>query len=107
MDMKNAFRHWELDRRIYMNQPNGFENEIRVISQYMQSSKKAHLHTARQILQYVKSKTDHGLLFKRSKDCKLARYCDADYARDHDTRRSITWYVFKLGSRIISCRSKK
>ena len=32
MDMKNAFLHGELDREIYINQPNGFENGVGVIS---------------------------------------------------------------------------
>ena len=50
MDIKTAFLHGELDRKIYMNQPNGFENEAGVISQYMQSPKKPHLDVARQIL---------------------------------------------------------
>ena len=49
MNMKNVFLHWELDREIYINQP----NEVGVISQYMQSLKKPHLDTAQQILQYV------------------------------------------------------
>ena len=40
-------------------------------------------------------------MYKRSKDYKLVGYCDADYAGDHDTRRSSTRYVFKLDSRTI------
>ncbi|KAE8679378.1 hypothetical protein F3Y22_tig00111402pilonHSYRG01323 [Hibiscus syriacus] len=40
-------------------------------------------------------------------DCKLVGYCDADYAGDHDTRRSTTGYVFKLGSGTISWCSKR
>ena len=28
MDMKNVFLHGELDREIYMNQPNEFENGV-------------------------------------------------------------------------------
>ena len=35
---------------IYMNQPNEFENEVGVISQYMQSLKNSHLDEAQQIL---------------------------------------------------------
>ena len=46
-------------------------------------------------------------LYKRSEDYKLARYCDADYARYHDTRRSSIRYVFKLSSRTTSWCSKK
>ncbi|KAE8665560.1 PLAC8 family protein [Hibiscus syriacus] len=33
--------------------------------------------------------------------------CDVDYAGDHDTRRSTTGYVFKLGSETISWCSKR
>ena len=56
-----------------MNQPNRFENEVGVISQYIESSKKPHFDAARRTLRYVKGY--------------------------HDTRRSSTRYVFKLGSR--------
>ncbi|KAE8724613.1 tir-nbs resistance protein [Hibiscus syriacus] len=43
----------------------------------------------------------------KGEDCKLVGYCDADYAGDHDTRRSTTGYVFKLGSGTISWCSKR
>ena len=81
MDMKNIFLHGELDQEIYMNQPNGFENEVGVNSQYMRSLKKPHLDAARQTLRYVK--------------------------RYHDTRRSSIGYVFKLSSKIISWCNKR
>ncbi|KAE8689992.1 tir-nbs resistance protein [Hibiscus syriacus] len=44
----------------------------------------------RRILRYVKNTIDYGLLYKKGEDCKLVGYCDADYAGDHDTRRSTT-----------------
>ena len=81
MDMKNAFLNSELSREFYMDQPKKLENEVGVISQYMQSPKKPHLDAARRILRYVKG--------------------------DHDTRRSITGYVFKLCSRTIFLCNKR
>ncbi|KAL5573132.1 hypothetical protein UlMin_022729 [Ulmus minor] len=65
------------------------------------------LVAVRRILRYVKSTIDYGLLYKKGEDCKLVGYCDADYAGDHDTRRSTTGYVFKLGSGIIYGCSKR
>ena len=107
MDMKNAFLHGELDQEIYMNQPNAFENEVGVISQYMQSPKKAHLDVAQRTLRYVKDTINYDPLYKRSEDYKLTRSRDADYVGDHDTRRSITMYMFKIGSRTISWCNKR
>ncbi|KAE8730369.1 tir-nbs resistance protein [Hibiscus syriacus] len=68
---------------------------------------KPHLEAVRRILRYVKTTIDYGLLYKKGEDCKLVGYCDADYTRDHDTRRSTTGYVFKLGSGIISSCSMR
>ena len=82
MDMNNAFLHGELDWEIYMNQPNGFENEVGVISQYMRSLKKLPLDATRWTLRYVK--------------------------QYHDTRRSSIGYVFKLSSKTIFwCRKRQ
>ncbi|KAE8706377.1 hypothetical protein F3Y22_tig00110393pilonHSYRG00025 [Hibiscus syriacus] len=80
---------------------------VGVMSRYMQNPKKPHLEAIRRILRYVKSTIDYGLLYKKAEDCKLVSYCDVDYAGDHDTRRSTTGYVFKLGSGTISWCSKR
>ncbi|XP_019077634.1 uncharacterized mitochondrial protein AtMg00810-like [Vitis vinifera] len=80
---------------------------VGVMSQYMQNPKKPHLEAVRRILRYVKGTIDYGLLYKKVEDCKLVGYCDADYAGDHDTRRSTTGYVFMLGSGAISWCSKR
>lgn len=80
---------------------------VGVMSRYMQNPKKPLLEAVRRILRYVKSTIDYGLLYKKGENCKLVGYCDADYAGDHDTRRSTTGYVFKLGSGTISWCSKR
>ncbi|XP_020272258.1 uncharacterized protein LOC109847441 [Asparagus officinalis] len=80
---------------------------VSVMSRYMQNPKKHHLKAVRRILRYVKSTIDYGLLYKKGGDYKLVGYCDADYARDHDTRRSTTGYLFKLGSGTSSWCSKR
>ncbi|KAG6499850.1 hypothetical protein ZIOFF_039645 [Zingiber officinale] len=80
---------------------------VSVISRYMQNPMKPHLEAVRRILRYVKSTIDYGLVYKRIGDCKLVGYCDADYAGDHDTRRSTTSDLFKLGSGSISWCSKR
>ena len=90
-----------------MDQPKKFENEVGVIDQYMQNPKKPPLDAARQTLRYVKGTINYDHLYKRSEDWKLAGYSDVDYAGDHDTRRSITGYVFKLGSRTIFWCNKR
>ena len=42
-----------------------------------------------------------------SESYKLTCYYDADYAGDHDTRRSTTEYVFKIGLGTVSWCSKR
>ena len=73
----------------------------------MQSPKKPQLDAARWTLRYVKGTINSDRLYKRSEDCMLAGYSDVDYAGDHDTRRSIIGYVFKLGLRIIFWCNKR
>ena len=81
MDVKNSLLHRKLDPEIYMNKPKGFENEIRVMSLYIQSPKKPHLNAAQRILKYVNDTIDYCLLYKGSKDYKSVGYCDVDYAK--------------------------
>ncbi|XP_062118705.1 secreted RxLR effector protein 161-like [Humulus lupulus] len=80
---------------------------IGVTSRYMQHPKKPHLEAVRRMLGYVKDSINNGLLYKKGDEVKIVGYCDVDYAGDHDTRRSTTGYVFKLGSGVVSWYSKR
>ncbi|KAM2426822.1 hypothetical protein ACFXTH_000984 [Malus domestica] len=77
------------------------------MSRCMQNPKKPYLEAVRRILRYVKSTIDYGLLYKKGEDCKLIGYCNADFAGDHDTRRSTTGYVFRIGYGVVSWCSKR
>lgn len=68
----------------------------------MQNPKRPHLEEARRVLKYARSTLHYGVLYNKRGDYKLAGYCDADYAGDHDTQCSTTRYVFMLGSGAIS-----
>ena len=65
------------------------------------------METVREILRYMKSTIDYGLLYKEGESCKLTAYCNADYAKDHDIRRSTTRYIFKIRSEVVSWCSKR
>ncbi|KAL0324852.1 UNVERIFIED_CONTAM: Secreted RxLR effector protein [Sesamum radiatum] len=80
---------------------------VRVMSLYLQNPKKSHLESVHRILRCVKSTLGYGIMFKKGEECKLVGYSDADYAGDHDTRRSTTGYVFMLGSEAVSWCSKR
>ncbi|KAI3703128.1 hypothetical protein L6452_28884 [Arctium lappa] len=80
---------------------------VSVMSRYMQSPEKPHLEAVRRILRYVKTTLDYGILYEKERNCRLVGYCDADFAGDHDTRRSTTGYVFMLGTGAISWCSKR
>ncbi|XP_020104098.1 uncharacterized protein LOC109721092 [Ananas comosus] len=80
---------------------------VGVVSRYMQRPKKPYLEAVRRILRYIKGTIDYGLLYRKGEACELRGYCDADYAGDHDTRRSTTRYAFNLGSAVVSWCSKR
>nr|XP_017221153.1 PREDICTED: uncharacterized mitochondrial protein AtMg00810-like [Daucus carota subsp. sativus] len=80
---------------------------VGVISRYMQNPKKSHLEAVRRVLRYIKGTVSYGLMYKKGEDCSVLGYCDADYAGDHDTRRSTTGYMFMLGSGAVSWCSKR
>lgn len=80
---------------------------IGVMSRFMQNPKKPHLEAVQRILRYIKGTLGYGVMYKKGDECKLVGYCNADYAGDHDTRRSTTRYVFMLGSGAISWCSKR
>lgn len=77
------------------------------LSRFIKDPKANHLAAAKHVLRYIKGTLKLALVFKKTVDFKLVGYSDSDWAGDKADRKSITGYVFMLGSCAISWKSKK
>lgn len=73
----------------------------------MQNPRKPHSGLVRRILRLVKSIIDYNLLYKKDESCKLTSYCDANFTKDHDIRRSTIGHIFRIGFGVIPWYSKR
>ncbi|KAK1417486.1 hypothetical protein QVD17_26615 [Tagetes erecta] len=80
---------------------------VSLVSRFLQSPSKIHMGAARRILKYVASTTHFGIWYKKSQEIKLVGYSDSDWASCMDDRKSLSAYVFSLGTGAVSWRSKK
>jgi hypothetical protein len=72
-----------------------------LVSRYMSNPGKEHWRTVQWIFRYLRGITNFCLKFDRT-DKGLIGYVDSDYATDLDRRRSLTGYVFTVGSCVVS-----
>lgn len=80
---------------------------VGLVSQFMQDPRESHWKAAKRILRYLKGTVNYGLKYNSGGDLVLQGWCDADWASDIDSRRSISGYVFSLGSGAVSWSCKK
>jgi hypothetical protein len=67
-----------------------------------------HWNAIDRIWQYLQGSTDVGLTLGGSEETlELMGYVDSDYARDVDTRRSTTGWIFKFGGGAVSWRTRR
>lgn len=64
------------------------------VSQYCQNPGNGHWNAVKRIFSYLAGTPYHGLCFRNSNNQAVIGYSDADFARDQDTRRSTTGYIF-------------
>jgi len=69
--------------------------------------RESHLTVVKRIFKYLKGTTNLGLLYRKSLDCKLVGFCDADYASDRIERKSTSGNCQFLGENLISWASKR
>jgi hypothetical protein len=65
----------------------------------------AHWEAALGVVRYLVGTVDYGLTFGGSSET-LVGYCDGDYAKDLDSRRSTTGYVFLMFGGVVSWSSR-
>ena len=80
---------------------------VQVLSQYMQSPSEAHMNAAMRVLRYLKQSPGQGILLSSKSAPTLTAYCDSDWGRCADSRKSVTGYCVLLGDSPVSWRSKK
>jgi transposase InsO family protein len=78
------------------------------LAQFMAKPKPEHWKALKSVLRYLSGTTSLGLTFGSSKtDLQILGYSDANFARDIDTRKSITGYCFFMGKSLISWNTRK
>ena len=79
---------------------------VSVVSRYASNPNEAHWQAVKRIFRYIKGTIGLKLTYRGKMD-DLTGYSDADWAGDHDTRRSTSGFVFNVGSGAISWQSKR
>ncbi|KAJ4718340.1 Retrovirus-related Pol polyprotein from transposon TNT 1-94 [Melia azedarach] len=78
---------------------------VSVVSRFMGEPGKEHWQAVKRIFRYLKGTFDVGLIYRGDTQCLVTGFSDSDYAGDVDSRRSMTGYVFTLGSSVVSCKA--
>ncbi|XP_023737963.1 uncharacterized mitochondrial protein AtMg00810-like [Lactuca sativa] len=80
---------------------------VQQLSQYMLIPKVQYSNAATHLIKYLKGSPGQGIFFSSSYYIHLKGFCDSDWAKCPDSRRSITGFYVFLGDSLISWKSKK
>ncbi|GAA0164517.1 transmembrane signal receptor [Lithospermum erythrorhizon] len=80
---------------------------VNQLSQFMQNPTQNHWDGALHVVKYLRGNANHGLFYSANSDLVVSAYCDADWAKCHENRRSVTGYSIFLGPSLVSWKSKK
>ena len=71
-------------------------------ARYQANSKESHMTALKRIINYVKTTADFGVWYSKDSNDVLARYSDADWARNADDRKSTSRGCFYVGNNLVS-----
>ena len=80
---------------------------VQVLSQYMHSPKNSHMEAALRVVRYIKGIAGLGLFMPNNNMSELVAYCDSDWGECIESKKSVTGYIVKLGSALVSWKAKK
>ncbi|KAJ4715305.1 Retrovirus-related Pol polyprotein from transposon TNT 1-94 [Melia azedarach] len=78
---------------------------VSVVSRFMGEPGREHWQAVKRIFRYLKGTFDVGLIYGGDTQCLVTGFSDSNYAGDVDSRRSMTGYVFTLGSSVVSWKA--
>jgi hypothetical protein len=79
---------------------------VNQLCQHLHNPSSTHWTAAKRVLRYLTGSADHGLQYTKSQ-LQLNAFCDSDWARCPDDRRSTTGFAIFLGDCLISWYAKK
>ncbi|KAJ1700426.1 hypothetical protein LUZ63_000205 [Rhynchospora breviuscula] len=80
---------------------------VGVVSRFMHNPSNHHYGAAKRILRYIAGTWEHGIWYDSTNLSNLVGYCDSDWARNSEDRRSTSGQIFFLATSAISWSSKK
>lgn len=80
---------------------------LSVLSKYTSKPKALHWQGVKRTLRYLRSTPDYGIMFQQTESAKLICFSDADWAGDHQNRRSTSGLVSFLNTGPISFRAQQ
>ena len=85
----------------------GIAHTVQQVAQFMSDLQPAHCAAVKRILRYLRGTANYQLTFGPNCDSKVTAYCDADFANDPNTRKSISGFAFMFNNGCFAWSSKK